>query len=569
MKVRGFIVALLGLLPLAPALANTEKPNILVIVADDMGFNDIQPFGQKVIRTPVLQELADRGQRFSNFHVHPTCSPTRAQLLTGVDNHLAGMGAMGEFTVPEMDKYPDSYIGATNDKVNTFAEVLSGEGYATFMAGKWHLGAKLEQLPPAKGFKQSFVLVDSGASHWDDDGLLGVAPVARFTENGKPVARDTGEFSSDLYTKHFIRYMDQALEQGKPFMGYLAFQAMHDPLHAPASYIEAYKGKFAKGYDQARKENFENMKRAGVVPQHTKMSEADPMFKPWAALDGQERAEQERLMEIYAAMITNMDDNIGKVLARLKETGQLDNTYIFFMSDNGPSGAYMSFYPGNADGTWIRKQFDTSFENLGLPKSFAGVGPGWAYASSAPFRLIKTFMTEGGTISPLIVSGPKVQGAGTINDSYLGVEDIFPTVLELAGAERGSHRNNIPLAPLKGVSMKPILAGDAVSVRPEDFERGAELFGHKEYRKGKWRISWLPKPFGEERWQLFDMDADRGETNDLSDRYPELTRELAGKYDKWAKDNNVMDWDQAYLSANFYGYYDWRKGMPVQIKGTP
>lgn len=569
MRVRSFMMTLLGLLPLAPAQANPEKPNILVIVADDMGFNDIQPFGQDIIRTPVLQEIADRGQRFSNFHVHPTCSPTRAQLLTGVDNHMAGMGAMGEYYVPEMDKYPGSYIGATNDKVNTFAEVLEDAGYATFMAGKWHLGGKPEQLPPTKGFEQSFVLVDSGASHWDDKGLLSVVPVSRFVENGKSVARDTGEFSSDLYTNKFIQYMDQALEQGKPFIGYLAFQAMHDPLHAPASYIEPYKGKFAKGYDQARKDNFENMKQAGVVPKHTKMGDAAPLFKPWAELGEQEKAEQERLMEIYAAMITNMDDNIGKVLARLKEAGQMNNTYIFFMSDNGPSGAYMSFYPGNADGVWIRKQFDTSFENLGLPNSFSGVGPGWAYASSAPFRLIKTFMTEGGTLSPLIVSGPKVERAGAVNDSYLGVEDIFPTILELAGAERGSYRNNVPLAPLKGVSMKPILAGDAVSVRAEDFERGAELFGSKEYRKGKWRISWLPKPFGEARWQLFDMDADRGETKDLSDRYPELTRELAGKYEQWAQDNNVLTWDMDYLAAKFYGYYDWRKGIPTQIKGTP
>src|SRR5690606_17744314 len=218
------------------------------------------------------------------------------------------------------------------------------------------------------------------------------------------------------------------------------FQAMHDPLHAPAKDIEPYKGKFAEGYDQARQDNFDNMKRLGVVPQQTKMSETAPLFKPWDQLSKPERAEQERLMEIYAGMITNMDDNIGKVLARLKSKGQLDNTYIFFLSDNGPSGAYMSFYPGNADGAWINKEFDTSFENLGAPKSFAGVGPGWASASAAPFRLFKLFVTEGGTLSPLIVAGPGVQRHGAVNDSFLGVEDIFPTILELAGAQRGTHR---------------------------------------------------------------------------------------------------------------------------------
>ena len=569
MKASSLVLALVALLPLATVQAKPDAPNILVIMADDMGFNDIEPFGQEIIQTPVLQQMAQRGQRFSNFHVHPTCSPTRAQLLTGVDNHMAGMGSMGEYRTPEMEQFPGSYIGAMNDRVKTFAEVVKDKGYVTFMAGKWHLGGKPEYLPSAKGFDQSFVLVGPGASHWDDSGLLGVQPVAKFMENGQLIARDTGEFSSDLYTRKFIEYMDQALAQDKPFVGYLAFQAMHDPLHAPASYITPYKGKFAAGYDQARQDNFESMKRLGVVPEHTRMGDPAPLFKAWTQLDPAERAEQERLMEIYAAMITNMDDNIGKVLERLQASGQLDNTYIFFFSDNGPSGAYMGLYPGNADGSWISKQFDTSFDKLGAPKSFAGVGPGWAYASSAPFRLFKMFVTEGGTISPLIVVGPGVQQQGAINDAYLGVEDIFPTILELTGALRGTERNGVPLAPLKGVSIKPLLTGEVTSVRPDDFERGEELFGNKAYRKGKWRISWLPKPFGEARWQLFDMEADRGETQDLSERYPDLTQELVAKYEQWAKNNNVMDWDMDFLHANLFGYYDWRKGMPVQIRGTP
>lgn len=569
MKASSLVLALVALLPLATVQAKPDAPNILVIMADDMGFNDIEPFGQEIIQTPVLQQMAQRGQRFSNFHVHPTCSPTRAQLLTGVDNHMAGMGSMGEYRTPEMEQFPGSYIGAMNDRVKTFAEVVKDKGYVTFMAGKWHLGGKPEYLPSAKGFDQSFVLVGPGASHWDDSGLLGVQPVAKFMENGQPIARDTGEFSSDLYTRKFIEYMDQALAQDKPFVGYLAFQAMHDPLHAPASYITPYKGKFAAGYDQARQDNFESMKRLGVVPEHTRMGDPAPLFKAWTQLDPAERAEQERLMEIYAAMITNMDDNIGKVLERLQASGQLDNTYIFFFSDNGPSGAYMGLYPGNADGSWINKQFDTSFDNLGAPKSFAGVGPGWAYASSAPFRLFKMFVTEGGTISPLIVVGPGVQQQGAINDAYLGVEDIFPTILELTGTLRGTERNGVPLAPLKGVSIKPLLTGEVTSVRPDDFERGEELFGNKAYRKGKWRISWLPKPYGEARWQLFDMEADRGETQDLSERYPDLTQDLVAKYEQWAKNSNVMDWDMDFLHANLFGYYDWRKGMPVQIRGTP
>ncbi|MBP0630531.1 arylsulfatase [Cupriavidus sp. AcVe19-1a] len=551
---------------LAATKPNTAMaPNIIVIVADDMGFNDIEPFGQMTIKTPALNMLANDGVRFTNFHVHATCSPTRAQLLTGVDNHLAGMGAMEGFKSPGMDKYPGSYIGAINDRVETFAETLKDNGYATFMAGKWHLGAKNEYLPPAKGFERSFVMVDGGGSHWDDVGLTERSPRTKFSEDGKPAARDHGKFSSDLYTDRFLSYMKAAQSQGKPFLGYLAFQAVHDPLHAPADYIEKYRGKFAEGYDEHRQKLFANMAHLGVIPRATKMSVPAPLFKPWAQLTAEERNEQERLMEIYAAMLDNLDANIGRVVAELKRSGAYDNTVIFFFSDNGPSAAYMGFYRGNKDGKWIKNNFDTSLKNMGAPKSFVGIGPGWAYASSAPFKLFKSFGTEGGTISPMIVKAPKVNKPGSINDSFLAVEDIFPTVLEFSNAERGSTRNGLSLAPLKGKSFVSVINGRAKSVRDANFERGEELFGNKVYRQGKWKISWLPKPFGEERWQLFDTDSDRGETHDLAEKYPKLVTSMAEKYEKWAKENNVVDWDYEYLVETIFNHFDWRKGMPAQI----
>lgn len=548
--------------------AKAKSPNIVIILADDMGFNNIQPFGESVIATPTLNRLAEGGMRFSNFHVHATCSPTRAQLLTGVDNHLAGMGSLGEVHIPEMDKYPENYIGATNDRVKTIAEVLKERGYATFMAGKWHLGGKEEHLPPAKGFEQSYVMVGGGGSHWNDQGLLALASTIKFAEGGKLVPRDTREFSSDIYTDKFLSYMKTAQETGKPFFGYLAFQAVHDPLQAPVDYIKKYRGKFADGYDKHRLELYANMKRLGVIPPGTKMSQTAPMFKPWAELSVDERRHQERLMEIYAGMIDNMDMNIGRVVAALKKSGAYDNTIIFFFSDNGPSAAYMGAYPGNADGKWIKKEFDTSFDNMGAPKSFAGLGPGWAYASSAPFKLFKTFVTEGGTISPLIVSGPKVKKQGAINDSFLGVEDIFPTILNLAKAKRGSERNGVSLEPLKGKSFIDVLDGRTKSAKEPNYERGEELFGNKAYRQGNWKISWLPTPFGEERWQLFDTLKDRGETQDLAAQYPERVSAMAAKYETWAQENKVITWDYGFLTKALFGYFDWRKGMPKQIVDT-
>lgn len=545
----------------------TEKraPNVLIIVADDMGYNDIEPFGQTVIQTPNLSDLAAEGMRFSNYHVQPTCSPTRAQLLTGVDNHLAGMGAMGEYRTPEMDAHPGNYIGAMNDRVKTIAEVLRDSGYNTFMSGKWHLGSTPEALPPAKGFEQSFVLVGPGGSHWDNKGLLGVVPRITFAENGTLVARDTGEFSSDLYTDKFLEYMKTAQNADQPFFGYLAFQAVHDPLHAPEAYITKYQGKFAAGYDQHRSQNLASMLQLGVIPEGTQPSQTAPLFKPWNALTDDERLRQERVMEIYAGMLDNMDANIGRVIAQLKESGDYDNTVIFFFSDNGPSGAYMDFYPGNADGTWIAKEFDTSLENMGAPNSFAGIGPGWAYASSTPYRLFKLFMTEGGTVSPLIVKGPMVKASSHVNDGYLGVEDIFPTIVEMTDTTRGTERNGIALEPLKGVSFLGVLQGQDSSARDANFERGAELFGNKEYRMGKWKLSWLPLPYGTAQWQLFDMDKDRGETTDLAAQHPDIVTNMAAKYEAWATENHVLQWDYDYLNEQLYKYFDWRQGIPQQI----
>ncbi len=296
------------------------------------------------------------------------------------------------------------------------------------------------------------------------------------------------------------------------------------------------------------------------------MGPAAPLFKPWAELSADERVTQERLMEVYAGMVENLDMNIGRVVSALKKSGAYDNTVILFFSDNGPSAAYMGLYQGNADGEYVRKNFDTSLANLGAPRSFAGLGPGWAYASSAPFKSFKMFVTEGGTLSPLIVKGPMVRKPGTMNDAFLGVEDVFPTVLDIAKAQRGKTANGQTLEPLKGLSFLPMLTGQSPSVRADDFERGEELFGNKAWRQGRWKISWLPKPYGEARWQLFDTQADRGETRDLAAEQPARLAAMAARYDRWARENSVVDWDYAYLGRELFDYFDWRKGIPVQIE---
>ncbi len=545
------------------AMSEGKPPNVILIMSDDMGMSDIEPFGQTIVRTPALMELAREGVRFSNFHVLPVCSPTRAALLTGVDIHLAGLGTMGGVRPLEAQQ-GEGYLGMLNDGVKTIAEVLEESGYTTFISGKWHLGSTPTTIPPSRGFDRSYVMLDGGGSHWDHLGLLSVKPETTFQEDGKVVERPAGVFSSDLFTDKFLFYLKDAVQQGKPFMGYLALQAVHDPLHAPKALIDKYKGRFSAGYDVHRREVFERMKEMGVIPAATELDATPPLFKPWSELTRAERAHQERLMEVYAAMLENMDANIARVLDALREAGVYNDTIIIFLSDNGPSAAYMDAYFPNADGKWIAETFDMSFDNIGAPRSFVGVGPGWASASATPFRLFKTFLTEGGTRSPLIVKMPAVKNPGGMYASFVGVEDLFPTLMELTGAERGDTRKGVPLAVLKGASIAASLRGERNLVHGPDYERAEEFWGQKTYRKGNWKLIWLPVPFGTGQWQLYDTSTDPGETQDLALRQPDLLAELSQKYERWADEHNVVRWDYNYLNAMGFDHYNWAKGMRSQ-----
>lgn len=540
----------------------TMRPNVLVIVADDLAYADIGPFGESRISTPNLNALSEDGLRMTNFHVQPTCSPTRATLMTGADNHLVGLGSMREHRTKVMEHVP-GYEGHLNDRAPTIAQLLKDRGYRTFMAGKWHLGATPASNPAAQGFDKSFALMGGGGSHWDNLGLLKARyQFSTFLEDGKEVDRPDG-YSSDLYTDRLLGWMRQAVEEGKPFFAYLAFQATHDPLHAPDKFIERYKGRFDDGYDRERLHRFERMKQAGVIPASTRLSPKTPLYEDWDGLSPGQKKYQARLMEIFAGMVDSMDHNIGRIIDYLKESGQYDRTLIAFFSDNGPTPAYMDFYPGNADGTWIRETFDNRFENLGAPKSFVGLGPAWADVGATPFRLFKFFQTEGGTLSPLILKVPGMARPGMLSDSFAAIEDLHATLLEATGTDRPDTHRGRPVAPLKGASMLAFLAGRTDSVHPADYEHAQELFGSMYYRKGDWKLSWMPQPFGSGEWQLYDTREDRGETTDLAARHPELVKELSDKYRSWAAAHGVVDWDYDFLYQDVLSYFDWRKGKKI------
>lgn len=522
-----------------------KKPNILLIVADDLGYSDIAPFGGN-IQTPTLSRLAAEGLLFSNFHVLPTCSPTRSALLTGNDNHLAGLGIMSEMDYPALhNQQLPGYRGALSDKVVTIAELLK-DTYQTYMVGKWHLGEDPGQDPHNRGFEETFILGTGGGSHWNDQRSLAPPQHMFYTRNGKSVALPEDFYSSRNYTDSLIQFIDRGKNDPEPFFAFLSYTAVHDPLHAPQEYIEKYKGMFDTGWDSLWHKRLNNLTTLGIVPQHVKHM-PNPSVPQWNTLSKKQQQDFARDMEVYAAMLDYMDMSIGRVVAYLKQAGLYDNTLVVFMSDNGANGAMATSYPGNEDHEYL-STFDNSLDNRGLKGSYIETGPGWAQASSAPFRYFKSFVTEGGIRAPLIVKMPgQMKHAGEWNRSFIHVTDIMPTLLDITGISYPDKYKQNYVYPLLGKSITPILNGTADDVHQND-GMGYELFEMKAYIKGKWKILRLPVPMGSGEWELYDLEKDPGETTDLSLQFKEVKKQLMDEWSEYAKRNEVYDHNGHYDS---------------------
>ena len=515
------------------------KPNIIVIVADDLGFSDIGPFGGD-IQTPVLDKLAKESMLFSSFHVLPTCSPTRSVLLTGKDNHIAGLGTMSEMTYPALKGLP-GYSGHLNEQVVTLPEILRQNGYHTYMAGKWHLGVEKGQIPSDRGFEESFALLQGGGSHYADQKPLSPSQGMDYRANGKKVPELPADFySTRNYTDTLIAYIEKNKADHKPFFMYAAYTAPHDPLHAPKEYIEKYRGKFDMGWDSLRNLRLDNLKALGIRSKDVK--EFAPGGVPkWESLNAEQKKEHARNMEVYAAMVDYLDMSIGRIVNYLKQEGLYDNSMILFMSDNGANGAPATAYPGNGDGKYLGT-FDNTVENRGLPGSLIDMGPGWAQASSSPLRLYKGFTADGGIRAPLIIKMPSsvIKHEGEWNKSFVHVSDIMPTVLALAGVNFPHETNGTPLKQPIGISILPLLNGETTALSAEK-GMGWELFEGKAYIKGNWKILRLGKPFGTGTWQLYDIEKDPGEINDLSQQFPAKMDSLIYDWMQYAKENGVID----------------------------
>jgi arylsulfatase len=520
------------------AMAQDQRPNILLIVADDLGYADMGAFGGE-IETPNLDALAAQGVRFTQFMTSVTCSPTRSMMLSGTDNHVAGVGNMAEFMAPNQAGNP-GYEGVLNDRVAPIPALLQAAGYNTFMAGKWHLGEEPDQIPAARGFMRDLTLLPGGGSHLED--MWGPTGEPQpYTLNGEPLTALRPGFQSSVdYTDALISNIEEFRDDDKPFFAYLAYQAPHDPFQPPFEWRDYYSGRYDQGYDATRTDRIARMQEIGILAEGSTVFPRLPSIPSWDDLTEEERRASARQMELYAGMVSHMDAQIGKMVAYLRATGEYDDTLIIFLSDNGPEGTMFS----------VGADWDNSrIEDWGRAGTFIQYGPAWAQVGAGPFRMFKGYLSEGGIRNPLIVAGEGVVEAGRISDGLAHVMDIAATILDVADVPHPDTFEGQPVAPIQGLSLAPLIANTSDSVRSPTDWIGWEMFGNRAVRMGDWKLLWLCEPAGTGDWQLYDVKTDPAEMNDLSSLHPDIRDSLIQHWQDYAAANNVILPDRSPVCA--------------------
>lgn len=505
-----------------------ERPNVVIILADDMGFSDFSSYGGE-IPTPNIDALAADGIRFTQFYNNARCSPTRAALLTGLNPHQAGMGYLSGKREPRSR----GTFGRLHERSVTIAQVLRDAGYLTAMAGKWHLGNAPGTTPATRGFDRSLSAVAGGIYFADqqfrtpngrrDDRHLLLD--GRRVELDDPILGPAGWYGTDLWTNWGVRFIEEARTQNKPFFLYLAHVAPHFPLMAPKADIDRFVGSYRTGWEALRRARFARQQEMGLIGPNKGLSEELESGDDWDGLSAKEKVRFDRMMAVYAATIYRLDQSVGRLVTHLKSTGQFDNTLILILSDNG----------GNAESG---PQGRTGREPWGGPTSNVWAGMNWAQLQNTPFRYFKHFTQEGGVATPLIAHWPQgiaAQRRGDLERTPGHVIDIMPTVLAAAGATYPARYDRHAILPVEGISLFPLLRGQSVA-------RGKPLFwaheGNRAIRDGQWKaVKRLGHP-----WQLFDIATDRTEMVDLAASQPDRVRTLAAAWDRWAERTFVDPW---------------------------
>ncbi len=510
-----------------------KRPNIVLIMADDMGFSDIGCYGGE-IRTPNLDRLAAEGLRFRRFYNTGRCCPTRAALLTGLYSHQAGIGDMaGDDGLP-------GYRGRLTDHCVTIAEALQPAGYDSYGVGKWHVGADEPHWPCKRGFKRWYGPTSSSGHYF------GMNPGRRFLIDDAEYTPDTGLitagnmkywpfknpdgspwYATDAYTDNAIRFVTDHRRQtpDRPFFLYVAFTAPHWPIHAWPEDIARYKDTYRIGWDKLREQRYKRLVDIGVIRDECDLSARDEEVPAWDSLTDEQQKEMAHKMAVYAAMVDRMDQNIGRLLDTLRRTGAMDDTLILFLSDNGGS---------HEGGVW---GFDRCGNGVaaGGPDSYMSYGRGWANASNTPFRMFKHWVHEGGISTPLIARWPGVvRSPGGFTDTVGHVIDLMATCCDAAGIQYPRMHNGHPIVPLEGKSLVPIIAGGS--------ESGHEMLfweheGNRAVREGHWK---LVSKYPQGTWELYDLSRDRCELHDLAGEQPDRVTRLKAAYAAWAERCGVV-----------------------------
>ncbi|MFZ0553992.1 MAG: arylsulfatase, partial [Nitrososphaeraceae archaeon] len=538
-----------------------QRPNILLVVGDDFGWSDIGAFGGE-ISTPNLEQLAKEGKIGTNYHTAPTCSPARATLLTGVDWHLAGLGSMYELIAENQVGKP-GYETYLNDRVVTVQELLRDAGYDTIQSGKWHLsgeGVTPGTTPYDRGFEHAFTLVGDGGNHFTNGSIFPGGHTI-FLENDTEVLRPGNGtlFSNDLYTDKMIEYINKTQGDDKPLFMYLAFQVAHSPFQAPADKIEKYSQIYSSGWDTIREQRFEKQKELGIWPANMTLTKGLPPNVEWDSLTQEQQNYSSQILAVRAAMIEDMDSNIGRVIDHLKQTGEYDNTLIVFTSDN--SGSEAAQLPeaillfNGVDYTALPEyvqNLNNSLSGLGSMTSSINYGAWGPYVSSVPLAGFKASLYEGGTRSPFIIKEPAIANntaaaapamtntTSTPINSFMFVTDLTPTFLDYAGvSEAGSTYNGTEVLPIMGESIRPLLNGSTEEIHGPDDPIGSEMFNSTAVYKGPWLAMRAGSdPTG--NWQLYNIVTDPTQNNNLAEEQPDLLHQMISDYQKYSEEVGVV-----------------------------
>ncbi len=502
--------------PMAGLFAD-ERPNVLLILCDDLGYSDLGCYGGE-IDTPHLDQLAADGVRFTQFYNCAVCVTTRSALLTGL--------------YPRQEKPP-----RLRTNMLTLGEAMRRAGYATSLTGKWHLGNSRPLRPIDRGFDEFYGLLDGCCNFFNpakqDPVFYNGGRFRSFAHNDQAITEfPDGFYTTDAFSDHAIKTIRRFAKRERPFFVHLCYTAPHFPLHAFAEDTERYRGKYSDGYHALRLRRHRRQAELKLFASAPKLSPADRRsgdyrydynVPDWEKLGDAERKREENRMEVYAAMVDRMDQGIGRVLAALDDSGAADNTVVIFLSDNGGCAS------------WPRPQKQQGFDeyNQGVPvgdrRGYEFVGTGWGWAQNVPFRRFKTWCYEGGIATPMIVRWPSKVAPGTTTHQVGHIIDLMPTLLDLAGSEYPSEFQGNAILPVEGKSLLPVFAGRK---RDGHASLSWELFGNRAIRQGDWKLVWGAS---KKTWELYDLKTDRSETTDLAAKFPDRAAAMARDWEAWRK----------------------------------